>query len=100
MIILLITFADDSELYFWNVYDFENCELKGKGTFFVNATNYLNTILNTVSRERSIRLLSFSDGEIFEKEKSVQILDQILNSRKTKHQMNSLKMIKRSKKAK
>ena len=89
-IILLITFTDDSELYFWNVYDFENCELEGKGTSFVNAANYLNTILNTVSRERSIRLLSFSDGEIFDKEKSVQILDQILNSRKTKHQMNSV----------
>ena len=89
-IIPLITFSDDSELYFYNIYDFEKCCLYGGTTYFENAAKKLGDILNSVSRERSIRLLSFSDGLICNEDKSIQILDKILNSIKTKHQINSV----------
>ena len=87
-IITLITFSDDSQLYFLNVLDFKKQVLSGGFTNFLGAANNLNTILNSVSKERSIRLLSFSDGEISDIDESMQILNSILNSNKTKHQMN------------
>ena len=37
-IIPLITFSDDSELYFFSVSDFENCKLSGGGTHFKNSS--------------------------------------------------------------
>ena len=89
-IIPLITFSDDSELYFFDVSDFEKCYLSGGSTYFKTAANKLKDLLKTVSRERSIRLLSFSDGEICEKNESMKILDEILNTNKTRHQMNSV----------
>ena len=89
-IITLITFSDDAYLYFYLVSDFEKCHLSGDTTYFKNAANYLNMILNSISNERSIRLLNFSDGAICDQEESIQILDQILNSDKVRHQMNSV----------
>ena len=89
-IIPLITFSDISELHFFCVSEFENCYLSGGSTYFKNAAEYLKMMLNSVSRERSIRLLTFSDGYIYDKYDSMQILDQILNSRKDRHQMNSV----------
>ena len=89
-IITLITFSNDSQLYFLNVLDFKKQILSGGSTKFSGAANYLNTILNSVSKERSIRLLSFSDGKIFDINESMKSLNSILNSNKTKHQMNSV----------
>ena len=89
-IIPLITFADGSDFYFYDILKFEKNRLCGYSTYFEEAANYLDILLNSVSRERSIRLLSFSDGEINDINKSLEILNQILNSGKTKHQMNSV----------
>ena len=47
-------------------------------------------MLKYISRERSIRLLTFSDGEISDSEESKRIMDLYLNSGKTRHQMNSV----------
>ena len=89
-IIPLITFSDGSDFYFYDILKFEKNRLRGCQTYFEEAANYLDMLLNSVSRERSIRLLSFSDGEINDINKSLEILNQILNSGKTKHQMNSV----------
>ena len=89
-IIPLITFSDGSDFYFYDILKFEKNRLRGCQTYFKEAANYLDMLLNSVSRERSIRLLSFSDGEINDINKSLEILNQILNSGKTKHQMNSV----------
>ena len=89
-IIPLITFSDDSKLYFFTNKDFQKNSLSGDNTNFEEAANWLKKILNSVSRERSIRLLSFSDGEIHDIYPSMKVLEEILNSPKTKHQMNSV----------
>ena len=89
-IIPLITFSDDSDLYFYDIFKFEKNRLYGGHTYFKEAANNLKQLLNSVSRERSIRLLSFSDGKIDDSDKSIKILEKILNSGKTKHQMNSI----------
>ena len=89
-IILLITFTDNSELYFFNISNFKNCYLSGNDTFFSGAAENLKMILNTVSKRRSIRLLCFSDGEIHDKPKAMKILDEILESHKAKHQMKAV----------
>ena len=89
-IVVLITFSDDSNLYFYHVSDFENCYLSGGSTYFENAALNLKMILNSLSKERSVRLLSFSDGLICDINESMIILDEISNSRKAKHQMNSV----------
>ena len=64
--------------------------MSGGGTHFKTAANKLKDLLKTISRERSIRLLSFSDGEIYDQQESMKILDEILNTNKTRHQMNSI----------
>ena len=89
-IIVLITFSDDSQLYFFNISDFENNFLSGGGTHFVGAANHLKFILNSVSKERSIRLLSFSDGDIYDIKESMLILNSISNSSISRHQINSV----------
>ena len=89
-IIPLITFSDDSELYFFDTSDFDKCYLSGGGTYFQNAAYNLCYMLKYISRERSIRLLTFSDGEISDSEESKRIMDLYLNSGKTRHQMNSV----------
>ena len=90
-VIILITFSDDSELFFYDKSEFDDCELKkGLNTYFCTAAKNLNDILNSISRERSIRLLCFSDGEIYDAKESNKILDEILNSTKNRHQIKSL----------
>ena len=89
-IIPLITFSDDGNPYFYDISDFEECSLSRGVTSFTKAAIYLGLILKYVSRERSIRLLSFSDGEIYDSKKAMKFLDFFLNSDKTKHQMNSV----------
>ena len=89
-IIPLITFSDGSDFYFYDIFKFENNGLYGGSTYFKKAAYHLKMLLNSVSRERSIRLLSFSDGDIYDSNKSLKILNKILNSGKTKHQMNSV----------
>ena len=89
-IIPLITFSDGSDFYFYDIHKFEKKSLYGGSTYFKKAAYHLKMLLNSVSRERSIRLLSFSDGDIYDSNKSLKILNKILNSGKTKHQMNSV----------
>ena len=89
-IIPLITFSTNSKFYFYDVLQFENNKLCGGTTYFEEAAINLKLLLDSVSRERSIRLLSFSDGEISDSSKAMKILDKILNSGKTRHQMNSV----------
>ena len=51
----------------------------------------MQLLLDSVSRERSIRLLSFSDGEISDSPEAMEIVDIIFNSGKTKQpQINSI----------
>ena len=88
--IALITFSDKSELYFYDPSQFEDCKLSGWDTFFKGATINLKNVLDKISRERSIRLLCFSDGEIHDSVKSMKNLEEILNSPKIRHQMKSL----------
>ena len=89
-IIPLITFSDNSQLHFFTDKDFQTNTLSGGSTNFEGAANWLKVIFNTVSRERSIRLLSFSDGEIHDIPNSMKILDDILNSDNAKGQINSV----------
>ena len=89
-IVVLITFSDDSKLCFFDATEFETCHLCGNETYFEKAADYLDEILNSVSRERSIRMLSFSDGDIHDKYISNEKLEKILNSPKSKHQINSV----------
>jgi len=89
-IIPLITFSDNSEIYFYSVSDFEKGILSGGATYFKEAALHLTDLLKTISKERSIRLLSFSDGVIYDIEKSIGILNTLLETRKVKHQMNSV----------
>ena len=89
-IIPLITFSTHSHLYFYDIFKFEKSNLCYKGSYFKEAAQNLELLLNLVSRERSIRLLSFSDGSIFDAHEAMKILDKILNSGKAKHQMNSV----------
>ena len=89
-IIILITFSDKSELYFYDKSDFENCQLSGTNTYFRGAAKHLNNILNNISRERSIRLLCFSDGEIYDAEESKKILEKMFKNTKNRHQIKSL----------
>ena len=89
-VIILITFSDKSELRFFDKSEFDNCKLSGLNTYFLGAANHLNDILNKISRERSIRLLCFSDGEIYDSKKAKQKLDEIIDSTRNRHQINSL----------
>jgi hypothetical protein len=77
-------------MYFYTVSDFEKGILSGGSTFFKEAALYLTDLLKTISKERSIRLLSFSDGMIYDINESIGILNTLLETRKVKHQINSV----------
>ena len=89
-IAILITFSDDSKIYFFDSRQFDTCNFKGIDTFFIQAAENLEKILNSISRERSIRMLTFTDEDISDPTESKKKLDEILNSPKIKHQMNSV----------
>ena len=89
-IAILITFSDDSKIYFFDSRQFDTCNFKGFDCFFIPAAENLEKILNSISRERSIRMLTFTDGDIHDLTESKKKLDEILNSPKIKHQMNSV----------
>ena len=89
-IIPLITFSDNSQIYFYAVSDFEKGILSGVRTLFKEAALNLTDLLKTISKERSIRLLSFSDGKIQDINESIGILNALLETRKVKHQINSV----------
>ena len=93
-IIIFIPFSDIAELYFLNISDlenyFKNYKLRWKGTYFKEASDKLKDILSTVSKKRSIRLLTFSDGVIKDSSECMKKLDQMLNSTKLRHQMKSV----------
>ena len=69
-IAILITFSDDSKIYFFDSRQFDTCNFKGFDTFFIQATENLGKIFNSISRERSIRMLTFTDGVIHVSTKS------------------------------
>ena len=90
-IIPLRVFSDDSKLYFYDALKFKNNQLSGWGFYSREAAENLQLLLDSVSRERSIRLLSFSDGEISDSPEAMEIVDIIFNSGKTKQpQINSI----------
>ena len=89
-VIILITFSDDSQLLFLDKSQFEDIKKSGLNTYFLDAANHLKNILDNINTERSIRLLCFSDGEIYDGEESKKKLDEILNSTKKRHQIKSL----------
>jgi hypothetical protein len=93
-IIILISFSDIAEFYFFNISDFKNyfknCQLRWNYTYFKKASDLLKDILGTVSKKRSIRLLTFSDGIIKDSSECMKKLDIILNSTKLRHQMKSV----------
>ena len=89
-IVVLITFSDNSKIYFFDVRQFDTCNFSGNDTFFIQAAENLEKVLNSVSRERSIRMLTFTDGDIHDPNRSGKKLDEMLNSPKIKHQMNSV----------
>ena len=90
-LIPLITFDDQAKLYFYDINDFKKGNIESGGsTQFIGAASYLETLLKFINSERSIRLLTFSDGEIFDSTKSINYLEKILNSKEGKRQMYSL----------
>ena len=89
-VVVLITFTDKSEVHFLNISNFKNHCVCGNDTFFLGAATNLEKLLNKISKRRSIRLLTFSDGIIHDKPKSIKKLEEILKSSRSKHQMNSL----------
>ena len=93
-IIILISFSDIAEFYFFNISDFKNyfknCQLRWNYTYFKKASDLLKDIPGTVSKKRSIRLLTFSDGIIKDSSECMKKLDIILNSTKLRHQMKSV----------
>ena len=64
---LIILFNDEAKIYFCDIKDFENGSrfLYGGGHVFPDAVEYLRDILRYTSKERSIRLLTFSDLDCY-----------------------------------
>ena len=63
----LIIFNDKAKIYFCDIKDFENGSrflYGGGGHVFPDAVEYLRDILRYTSKERSIRLLTFSDPDL------------------------------------
>ena len=95
-IIPLITFSDDSKLYFTDYGQFKKCNISEGGTLFYEAAQYFKSLLQAISKERSIRVLTFSDGEIGDEAICLSYLEEILNSPTAKHHMNCVSVRVRS----
>ena len=90
--ILLITFSKTSNLYLFNISDFQNCSILESTTYFYHAGEILRNLLKNISMQKSVRLLNISDGEISDSEKSIEFLEKILK-KDQRHQMNSVPVL-------
>ena len=90
--VLLITFSQTSNLYLFNITDFQKCNILESTTYFYKASEILRNLLKNISIRKSIRLLNISDGEISDSQKSIEYLEKILE-KDQRHQMNSVPVL-------
>ena len=86
----LITFSEDSAVYYGDKEYFSNLELVAYGcTYMSKALEQLNQILNNSEDGSSLRILVFSDGELHDQEEVIELSSQIAEKVKSKFRINA-----------
>ena len=86
----LITFDNDSKVYSGDALYFSKLELYANGcTYMAKALEQLENVLNNLEEGISIRILVFSDGELHDQEKTMELSSQISNKFKGKFMINA-----------
>ena len=86
----LITFSDSSQVYTGDCEYFSKLDLKANGcTYMARALEQLENILTNLEEGISIRILSFSDGELHDQEQTTQLSSKIAEKFKGKFRINS-----------
>ena len=79
--ITLITFSDGSNEYNYTIDQFRSSNIRAYGTTKVSgAFNNLKTYFSKFSRKKSLRILTISDGAIFDKENAMTIINEIYST--------------------
>ena len=86
----LITFCDESKIYSGNAEYFSKLDLKAQGcTYMSTALEQLEKVLSNLEEGISLRILVFSDGELHDQEKTMQLSSQISAKFKGKFRINA-----------
>ena len=86
----LITFDNDSKVYSGDALYFSKLELYANGcTYMAKALEQLENVLNNLEEGISIRILVFSDGELHDQERTMELSSQISNKFKGKFMINA-----------
>ena len=88
--ITLITFSEESEMYSGNAEYFSKLDLTAYGsTYMSEALIQLEKVLNDLSYGSSIRILVFSDGELHDQEKTIELSSTIAEKFRGKFRINA-----------
>ena len=86
----LITFSDSSQVYSGDAMYFSSLNLYATGcTYMAKALEQLESIMNNLEEGVSLRILVFSDGELHDQEKTMQLSSQISEKFKGKFRINA-----------
>ena len=88
--VTLITFTDNSDIYKYNINQFKSSNIRqGGNTFVSEALANLKKYLSEFSDKNSLRILTISDGQIFDKDSAISILNDIYSTYYGKIPINS-----------
>ena len=79
--VTLITFSSNSNVYNYNIEQFKSSHISSAGTTLVSdAFKNLKSYLSKFSEKNSLRILTISDGQIFDKDNAITILNDIYST--------------------
>ncbi len=89
-IVTLITFATNSQVYNYNINQFKSSNINSGGTTLVSeAFQNLKSYFSKFSNKKSLRILTISDGQIFDKDSAITIINDIYSTYYGKFPINS-----------